>query len=187
MIELNDEIILADFENQIIENFTMTSWAISFISMIFIFAIVSAMYKMLREKLGIRSWKNIVIVEIAILLVILSLQWFSITIAQNYYKQYINKHPDEVDWTISIEKIYNKEKTVHHRRSSNYYLYLNKQQEKSSNSENSRNIINVNQDLYNNVEIGDKMYVIRNKKNKIILVYDINKYKYVNDEQLKIN
>ena len=62
-----------------------------------------------------------------------------------------------------------------------YNLYFNQEQE---NNNSNTNKIKVKEDIFNKVKEGEKMYVVRNSENNIILVYSMKDYKYVKDEQL---
>ena len=185
MIALYDEMIFNDFRNQIIGNFLemFREFAAALGLIAFIAALIAlvVIIKKFPNRNNSHDWRlgfAVIFIPVCIMFICK----FGLKVC---YEKYLDTHPNELNWNISIETVYYKEDIYsgglrNKRYRNTYYLYFN--QEK-----NDKNKIKVKEEIFGKVKKGEKMYVVRNSENNIILVYSMKDYKYVKDEQLKDN
>jgi len=99
-------------------------------------------------------------------------------ITGTYYNYILNKNNniEESDWYLKIETVTKKE-VINKRRSKDYYIFFGNSFENGYKKK-------VVKNEYNNISEGDKMYVIMDSKNNIIVIYSTKKYRYENDVKL---
>ena len=185
-LTLNDELIFNEFRNQIIDNFLEIFRPIAGVFLLIFIIILIALFSIFvnrRKKFPNKKNTTFGLLLFFSLFFIIPVCIFFIWQfgLKVCYEKYLDTHPNELNWNISIETVYYKEEEYGGRyHGYDYYLYFNR-------VKNYKNKIKVKEYIFDNVKEGEEMYVVRDSKNKIILVYNIKDYKYVKDEQLKDN
>lgn len=181
---LTDSMIYNDFKNLILNNYT-TNITIGYCALAvfvgFIFAIISIIIRIVK-KVDITNYN-------VIILIIMVVTGIFIAVFSRFIGNFnINNGIEKMEYTVTIEVLEEKFCYDNSRWKTPYYLVFNNNLlMDSKGKEKEKYQINVKSKLFHNVSLGDKMYVVRDYRGYIVLVYSCKDYKYSNDDNITTN
>ena len=187
---LTDSMIYNDYKNLILNNYTTNitiGYCVLALLIYIIIAIIFIIVAIIKRSEA--SYRDIISKINYIIVIIIFVTGIFAAIFSKFIGNFnINNGIEKMEYTVTIEVL--EEKFCYNNRNlkTPYYLVFNNNLlMDSEGKEKEKYQINVKSELFHNVSLGDKMYVVRNYKGYIVLVYSCKDYKYSNDNNLTTN
>ena len=186
---LTDSMIYNDLKEIIVNNYSSDLFLVFlffiYLLNLFILIIVAIVNKIKKRKIDFHTYKVIssILFIHAIFISII------ITIISRFFVNFIiDNGIKKLEYTVTIEVL--EEKFLYNNlswKTPHYLVFNNNLLIDSKGKEKEKYQINVTRKLFHNVYLGDKMYVVRDYRGYIVLVYSCKDYKYSNDNNLTTN